>query len=531
MKIIILLILLFVLIILVYSERTSNYNKSKNLSDSYSFAHFSNINSYNYFLNYAFMFRTSPTYIELNEGESLYIPAKMWHWITTEDTGFSVSFWFEKEYDKEIKHNNYKLDPIFNKTESNAIFQEFSDCIKQDKQKIWNSYNNSGLIIPGSEFLNSKEKNRAFITLDGYGFDDNLKIKNHLKQKIGMPNFIENIIKKKSYYDVNLWYMPKTHDTGLHYDDYDGIIHLIKGKKKIYLYPESDSKFLNPYNTIPNYALSKPIYMNYNQNYIYKTNCKGKPSQFLLYKTLEYFAINKNIHSIIQKIYDAKIKNTYLIWGFKKKDNEYRWEIYVYHYKPSNFKNKCKENILIQYAINKTLPNKELNNQLRNNPNIIINSFDILNNNTVFNNEIHTYETLSYDNNLPLWGVGYDIINSHKNHVGNFVYDNKENFFKNSDYYLKKLDLPSNSSVIKILHKYDCKNLCVWNKNNDLFIQWLVISIDSFIDFLKENNYKQEFINYLLSNKNDFKYISHEITIVYNKYTLQPIRSGFYGCL
>lgn len=57
MKIVILIILLLcILFILVYSERTSNYNKSKNLSDSYSFAHFSNINSYNYFLNYAFMF-------------------------------------------------------------------------------------------------------------------------------------------------------------------------------------------------------------------------------------------------------------------------------------------------------------------------------------------------------------------------------------------------------------------------------------------------------------------------------------------
>lgn len=75
----------------------------------------------------------------------------MWHWITTEDTGFSVSFWFEKDQNKEIKHNNYKLEPIFNKTESNAILQEFNECIKQDKQKIWNSYNNSELVIPGNE--------------------------------------------------------------------------------------------------------------------------------------------------------------------------------------------------------------------------------------------------------------------------------------------------------------------------------------------------------------------------------------------
>jgi hypothetical protein len=529
---IVLLILLIILILLIYTEISLNYNKKKHLTDSYSFAHFSNINSGNYFFNYDFLFRTSPNYIELNEGETLYIPPKMWHWITTENTGFSVSFWFEKDPNKEIKHNNYKLEPIINKIDGNKILQEFNNCIKDKKQQIWNSSNNSGITLSGNDFLNSKEKNRAFVTLDGYGFD-NFEIKNHLHKKIGIPNSIKNVIKQNSYYDMNLWYIPRSHDTGLHYDDYDGFLHLIKGKKKIYLYPPSDSKYLSPYNVIPDYALTKPNFMNYNQNYIYKSNVKGKPSSFLLYNTLKYFAINKNIHKIIQKIYDNKSPNTYLIWGFKKKGHEYRWEIYIYHYKPSNINHTCKDNILIQNYIHDN-PTSELNpnviNEITNNPNIIINSFDILNNNTIFNNEIHTYEKVLYNDELPLWGCGYDI-NSKKIHVGNFVYDDKENFLKNSDYYLKKLDLPSNLNVIKILSKYECKNLCVWNKNNDLFIQWLVISIEDFIGFLQENNYKQDFIDYIISNQYDFKYISHEITVVYNKYTLEPIRCGFYGCL
>ena len=532
MKLVFIVIIIFIVILLVYSEITLNYNKNKHLTDSYSYAHFSNINSYNYFLNYDFIFRTSPIYIELNEGESLYIPSKMWHWIITEDSGFSVNFWFEKDPNKEIKHDNYKLEPIFNKIYNNMILQDFNNYIKQNKQKIWNSYDNSSLSISGNEFLNSKEKNRALITLDGYDFDDNFQIKNYLKKKIGIPIFIENIIKKKSYYDVNLWYVPTSHDTGLHYDDYDGILHLIKGKKKIYLYPQSDSIYLNPYNIIPNYALTKPIYMNYNEYIIYESNnIKGKSSQFLLYKTLEYFAINKNIHKIIQKIYDIKLKNKYLIWGFKKKDDEYRWEIYIYHFKPSKFEDKCKENIFIKNIINNNIPNKDLVNELINNPNIIINSFDILNNNNIFNDEIHTYEKVLYDNQLPFWGSGYDIINLKKTQVGNFIYDDTQNFLKNAEYYLKKLGLPSNSDVIKLLHKYDCKNMCLWNKNNDLFIQWLVISIDDFINFLQENNYKEDFVNFILSNKNEFTYISHEITIVYNKDTLIPIRSGFYGCL
>jgi hypothetical protein len=73
--------------------------------------------------------------------------------------------------------------------------------------------------------------------------------------------------------------------------------------------------------------------------------------------------------------------------------------------------------------------------------------------------------------------------------------------------------------------------MCLWNKKGDYFIQWLGISIDDFIHFLVENDYGLCFINHITENRNKYSYLAHEITIVYDKVSLTPYRSGFYGCL
>jgi hypothetical protein len=268
--------------------------------------------------------------------------------------------------------------------------------------------------------------------------------------------------------------------------------------------------------------------MKYNANVFIK-NVNGYSSEMLLYKTLEYFAFSKNINQIIQKIYNKKTPNTKLIYGFKKENNTYRWEIYYYHY---HYKTKQ-----INRNNNKDIYNNSLSdfiiNDLDNNNNIIINSVDILNNDQYFNNIVHTYEAKINNSldKLPFYGMGFDIINNSKYKVGDFIYSSKNDIIHNVKQYFNELKLPYNNNVYNILIKYDCQDMCIWNKNENLFIQWFVISVDDFIDFLQEFNYKSEFINYIIENKEKYKNISHEITIVYNKNILQPIRSGFYGCL
>ena len=168
-----------------------------------------------------------------------------------------------------------------------------------------------------------------------------------------------------------------------------------------------------------------------------------------------------------------------------------------------------------------------------NNDKTIINSIDILNDNHCFNNELHTYEKVKNNNKLlmPFYGEGYDIINEKKIKVSSFIYDTYDNFLKNKELYLNQLDLPYNCKINSLLNKYKAENICLWNKKGDYFIQWLTISIDNFINFLIENNYKKTFINHVVKNKSKYKNISHEITIVFDRKNIIPYRSGFYGCL
>jgi hypothetical protein len=109
MKIIFIITIIFVIIIIYYNDLTKNINNSRHLTDSYSYAHFSNINSYNYFLNYDFLFNTTNTYIELNEGESIFIPKEVWHWIISDTSTLSLNYWFNKNPNKTISETNNKL--------------------------------------------------------------------------------------------------------------------------------------------------------------------------------------------------------------------------------------------------------------------------------------------------------------------------------------------------------------------------------------------------------------------------------------
>ena len=100
---------------------------------------------------------------------------------------------------------------------------------------------------------------------------------------------------------------------------------------------------------------------------------------------------------------------------------------------------------------------------------------------------------------------------------------------KNIDSYMKNIELEMIPEIIILIKKYKCKYICIHNKyNNKHYIQYLDIDIDSFISFIKENKYPEQFINHVIENKERYSEIKHEITIVYNK-NLEIERSAFYG--
>jgi hypothetical protein len=468
----------------------------------------------------------------LSEGEALFIPKKWWHWIVTPKKTVAINFWFENI----IKTDEpAKITDFYTPEKKELIYNQIIECIKQENNYyIWNSSKNfgkNGLLYSGESFLNENKNHRYLLTLSGYDdYLNNKNIKNKITDLIELPQILNKT--RKSDVDVNLWVSSNYHDTGLHYDDNDGIIYVLKGEKYITLYPPDDSKYLLPYDTTPNYAKETPIVMNYNEYNIKNRKISGLPSQMILYQSLICFAKYKNVLTTIQKIYDNKKDSSKkLVWGCKKQDDQYRWEIYNYHYDQYNNKkiNKTDWNHII--LSNDNIPCEIIQNMNENKT--IINSIDILNNTDCLNKEHHTYEIRENITELrmPYYGNGYDIVNNKKTQVGIFIYDTYDNFIKNNEKYCSELGLPYNNKFKDLLQKYNADYICVWNKKGDYFIQWLGISIDDFIHFLQENRYEECFINYMIENKKSYELLSHEITIVYDRNTLTPFRSGFYGCL
>jgi hypothetical protein len=299
------------------------------------------------------------------------------------------------------------------------------------------------------------------------------------------------------------------------------MITILKGCKNIVLYSPKDNFYLSPYCVIPYWAKTKPTQFYYNTYEYIKELPNSLPSSRLLYELIMCYN-NKQMLTIITDIIN-KIGSNKIVYGCKLQDNIFRCEMYFYHYSSTNNQNMSDYNLRNFFLKNDT--SEYLNK------NIIIHSFDLYNNDTVIGDEIHFYHNLDSKLQLPHFGYGKKINNNEIIDESLYVVDNSYNTIKNYDRYLTKIQLNGFNHYKKILYKYNCKYINLWNKyNNNLFIQYLDISIDDFIYFLTEFNYPNKFIQHVKSNYNKYEDIIHEITIVYDQ-NLKPIRSAFYGLI
>jgi hypothetical protein len=287
------------------------------------------------------------------------------------------------------------------------------------------------------------------------------------------------------------------HDTGLHYDDEDGVLTVIEGCKDIILFPPSDTQYLYPYEVSYEWKESKAL------NYRYNTAQKiceidGISSGELLYVTCNH---NKRVLSNISKLYE-KYNDANLIWGFKKNGDEYRWEIYRY-----------------------TLHNK-----------LGITSWDIHDNQyNIENNEHYYYKMDDTPLSLPYWGYGECMINGVlKDESKIFVIDQYQSFYNNYDSYMNRLEYQSIKEKFKniILKKYsNCYQICIFNKTpNQIFVMYMGLTNEEFLEFLIENKYPTYVTDFVQEkiNINAYK-INNEVAVVYDIETQEVIRTGFYG--
>ena len=86
-------------------------NATRHLTSSYGYAHFSKITMNSWMLYPSLLF-THPIHIVLNEGESIFIPSKWWHWVRTEPNSYAINFWFNGKEGLPDKPENAGFVPV-----------------------------------------------------------------------------------------------------------------------------------------------------------------------------------------------------------------------------------------------------------------------------------------------------------------------------------------------------------------------------------------------------------------------------------
>jgi hypothetical protein len=499
----------------------------RHLTNEYSYAHFSQINKDNWYLTPSLIF-TSPVYLTIKKNESLFIPKGWWHWIETYGPSTAINFWCEES--ENLFNRPKVLQTTFQKKNLHKIITKHLQ--KQKDVMIWDSHTDE---VYNSNKLPDKD-NKYIISLPGYEGNKVLfdkKLNNHLYDIIKKHATTPNIFKNKQV-DMNFWISQGYHDTGLHYDDSDGLLCVLEGIKKVVLYPPSDSCYLKPLSTIPTWATHRPLEFEYNTYTLIKeldpnTNL---PSSRLLYESI----LSSGNKRILGNLTNLNKYASNIVWGCKLQGNDVRWEFYFYHY-TSDYERSTNITHQNMYINNHNPDSKHLDifKQIYNQNNLIIHSFDIYTDSESVGEDIHLYYNNNNEYKFPFYGSGKTLkLNGDMSFESNFIIDTQSNCFKNFYKYTKHIGSKNVQTYQhkKLINLYKCQDSGIWHKRDDqIFIQYLGISIDDFIDFLKTHKYPSQFVNHVISNKDKYTNIKHEITIVFDKKTLQPIRSGFYGLL
>jgi len=526
----IIIILIFLIIFFINMHGKNDINYERHLYDNNKYAHFSKITSKNIIFHPKYIYTHPQKYI-LNEGDALIIPKKWWHWVFSYNNTLAINYWNDSESE------------LFNNPK---IINKFIDLLDLKKNERINKYLFNFNVLNGDtdilsnknikSLLNSKNNNEYLLTLDAFTY--NREIKSFLAELIKHPKLIKDHDLDKNY---NFWYSPNIMDTGLHYDDENGILCVLSGKKTVYLYPPSDSKYLYPYNIKPKWFYNNFEDIQYN---IYNLNNNDAltdkiPSNRILYSSFS----NKKKHMcrIVDEIYNY-YNNKTIIWGIKNDKKNIWYEYYFYNIDKYRKTNLYHENFnIIQFI--KYFRNKKFMLELMDINLYILSEFIKNKNVSIFSFEVHDNGLLDeldlYINNndtieLPFYGTTYNIKKDIITKKNIFIVNEFDHFIKNIDYYCKYFDLIKiKDEIIKELNKYNYVKIMSFYKKSDISIaiQWFGITYEDMIDFLKKYNWEINVLNFY--KLNDTNHLNNEITINYiitdNK--LEISRTSIYGSI
>lgn len=521
-------VLLLLIIIWVLSHHQAHQPLARHLMAEYSFAHFSYITEKNKWLFPQFAL-ARPMCFEVSAGEAVWIPKKWWHWVVSDAHTIAVSYWCHgSKADGESKP--YKL-----RMENDELCKlADAELTKASSARIWNSEMDT---LKNEQTLDYA-RDRCIITLPGYNEDrsdpmqkGNLELYKNIRPHIPHPP-IPIWKGRVADVDMNLWIALGHHDTGLHYDDNDGLLQVLKGRKHVRLYPPSQSRYLAPRSIIPAWAIHTPWCVAYNKytNYGPLDASRTWPSARLLYESMSAMSNSAAIMECCKAANSCAAVGTY-VWGCKWHNGEMRWEVYIYQYDMTSHMPRDAR-ALLPYERHPV----KLYDGDGSGPNpLIITSFDIFDQKEPLGTTLHMYySTQGFTMDLPFRGYGTNVtMRKGVQHESTYIYDTYDGFVRNFAAHMDSIGVEwRGKNLERLLDVYDCEDICIFNKSEDtFFVMYINIMVEDFVEFLVEHAYPRAFVEHVQCNVERYRELRHEIAVVYDMRTHKPIRSAFYGLL
>ena len=196
--------------------------------------------------------------LELERNDCLFIPRGWFHWIITEPRTISVNYEIykiESKYENTLYNNIKKNIPYTSKRTNidikydniidELIKNNFNGCMVSD-----GCGDHSPVLKPHSNINKKFDYKRSInnILCDkeskyNYIYVIHQYTNNDIYNKYNKFPDIENNLKNSNniLYTSNLWFnFDKKIQMGIHYDEYDGILSVLDGKKKVFLAPPNE---------------------------------------------------------------------------------------------------------------------------------------------------------------------------------------------------------------------------------------------------------------------------------------------------
>jgi hypothetical protein len=541
------------------SVKSLSTNSGGHLYNSSKYAHFSQVTTSNQD-HFPLFKKASPITIRVDKGECLTIPKKWWHHVKSFGSRcLSVNFWYDNGDKPSLSEIPTKiLDAISDWKALHKWSNEY--LIEKIDAKIpggvWLIFDNFACRKPISvaDFVSkySDGKNYAYLITPSdfeIGLDDtqhnNIRILEILDGdfKIPFPEQMSNA-------NANFWMNFGGLDTGLHFDDEDGLLCVIDGYKEVILYPPSDTEYLYPYP-------SEPVELSHSYNIFFYNLYKKGPilNTSVSMATLLEVCLHKapNVAKIAKKL-QQKYGIGKIVYGVKNLNGVVRYEFYFYgihnefgkdvksvnFYKNEDHNSQWELSKYMEFH-SKLFPHDVYDISKVDRAGLCIFSIDLTEEDVIMGRtpNLNLYYSPSEDINLPFLLFEKTYYKNSDQKVRSVVWTEEyATMFASVHIFVERclkigISKEDATNIINFAVKtqYQCTIVSIFNKGNQIGLYFFGIKFQPFLEFLDTYNYPGQLIELCLSKKNDIAQMNLEVGFHFEKksQTSTPLRSAFYG--